>query len=64
MFCDKDMFQNDSYKNLLQDTTRKLSVKERDDKMIKKLVVVFTKDLYESVKINRPLFQRISKDVI
>ena len=64
MFCDKNMFQNDSYKNLLQDTTRKLSVKERDDKMIKKLVVVFTKDLYESVKINRPLFQRISKDVI
>ena len=32
--------------------------------MIRNLVVVFTKDLYESVKTNRSLFQRISKDVI
>ena len=58
------MFQTDSHKNLLQTITRKLNVKEGKEKMIKHLVVVFAKDLYESVKINRSLFQRISKDVI
>ena len=63
MFCEKDMFENDGYKNLLQAITRKLSVKECEEKTIKNLVVVFTKDLYESVRINRSLFERISKEV-
>ena len=63
MFCDKGMFQTDSYENLLEAITRKLRVQEREEKTIKNLVVVFTKDLYESVKINRSLFQRISKEV-
>ena len=63
MFCEKDMFENDGYKNLLQAITRKLSVKECEEKTIKNLAVVFTKDLYESVRINRSLFERISKEV-
>ena len=64
MFCAKDMFKTDSYKNLLQATTRKLSVKEGEEKKIQNLVVVFRKDVHESVKINRSLFQGISKAVI
>ena len=48
----------------MQAITRKLNLKEREEKTIKNLVVVFTKDLYESVKTNRSLFKRISKDVI
>ena len=58
------MFQTDSHKNLLQTITRKLNAKEGKEKMIKHLVVVFAKDSYESVKINRSLFQGISRDVI
>ena len=64
IFCDKKMFQTDNHKNLLRTITRKLNAKEGKEKMIKHLVIVFAKDLYESVKINRSLFQRISKDVI
>ena len=64
MFCDKDMFQIDSFKNLLQTISRKLIVQKREEKMIKELVVVFTKNLYKNVKINRSLFQSISKEVI
>ena len=64
IFCDKKMFQTDNHKNLLRTITRKLNAKEGKEKMIKHLVVVFAKDSYESVKINRSLFQRISRDVI
>ena len=64
IFCEKDLFKTDSYQNLLQAITRKINLKEREEKTIKNLVVVFTKDLYESVKTNRSLFKRISKDVI
>ena len=63
MFCDQDMFQTDSYKNLLQAISTKLSVK-KPEKVLKNLVVVFTKNLYKSVKINRSLFESISKEVI
>ena len=64
MFCAKDMFKTDSYKNLLQATTRKLSAQEGEEKKIQNLVVVFRKDVRESVKINRSLFLGISKTVI
>ena len=64
MFCDKDMFKTESYKNLLQDTTRKLSIKRSNEKGIQKLVVIFRKDMYDNVKMNRSLFQGISKTVI
>ena len=64
MFCDKDMFKSDSYKSLLQATTKKLSVKEGEKKRIQKLVVVFRKDVYDSVRMNRAFFQAISKTVV
>ena len=64
MFCAKDMFKTDSYKTLLQATNRKLSVKEGEQKKIQNLVVVFRKDVHESVKTNRSLFEGISKAVI
>ena len=64
MFCEKDMFKTDGCKNLLRATARKLSVREGEEKKIQDLVVVFRKDVRESVKINRSLFQGISKAVI
>ena len=64
MFCDKDTFKSDSYKNLLQATTKKLSAKEGEKKRIQTLVVVFRKYVYDIVRMNRALFQGISKTVI
>ena len=63
MFCDKDMFKTDSCKDLLQDITQKLSLKEGEMKKINKLVVIFTNDVYDSVKLNRTLFEKISRTV-
>ena len=64
MFCEKDMFKTDSYKNLLRAISRKSSVRESENKKIQNLVVVFRKEVRESVKINRSLFEGISKPVI
>ena len=64
IFCAKDMFKTGSYKTLLRAITRKLSEKEGKQKKIQNLVVVFRKGVHESVKINRSLFQGISKPVI
>ena len=64
IFCEKDMFKTDRYKNLLRAATRKLSVKKGEEKKIQNLVVVFRKDVRESVKINRLLFQGISEAVV
>ena len=64
MFCDGDMFQDDRYKNVLQETAEKLKLKDEGEKKIGKLVVVFTKDAQRNVKENRALFQNISKTVV
>ena len=64
MFCDGDMFKDDRYKNVLQETAEKLKLKDEGEKKIGKLVVAFTKDAYCNVKKNRALFQNISKTVV
>ena len=64
MFCDGDMFKDDRYKNVLQETAEKLKLKDEGEKKIGKLVVVFTKDAQPNVKENRALFQNISKTVV
>ena len=64
MFCDRDMFKDDCYKNLLQETTEKLKLKDGREKKISKLVVVFTKDAKSKIKENRALFKNISETVL
>ena len=64
MFCDADMFKDGRYKNALQETAEKLKLKDKGEKKIDKLVVVFTKDAKHSIKENCALFKDISKTVV
>ena len=64
MFCDADMFKDGRYKITLQETAQKLKLKDKGEKKIDKLVVVFTKDAKHSIKENRALFEDISKTVV
>lgn len=50
MFYDRDMFKDDCYKKLLQNTAEKLKLKNEREKKISKLVVVFTKDAQRTIK--------------
>ena len=61
MFCDGDMFKDDRYKNILEEIAEKLKLKEKGEKKISKLVVVFTKHSQRNVKENRALFQGFLK---
>ena len=64
MFCGKDMFQNGVYKNLVQETNKKLNLNGDGVKKIKKLVVIFPKDAYHVVSENRAQFYDISETVV
>ena len=64
MFCDADMFKDGRYKNALQETAEKLKLKDKGEKKIDKLVVVFTKDAKHSIKENCALFKDISKTAV
>ena len=61
MFCDRDMFKDDLYKDMLQGTAEKLKLKDDGEKKISKLVVISTKDAQRQVDQNRALFQDICK---
>ena len=64
MFCDKNMFEDKRYKNLLRETAKNLKLKDEGEKKISKLVVVFTRDTQHKVKENQALFEDISKTVV
>ena len=64
MFCGKDMFENGVYKNLVQETNKKLHLNGDRAKKIKKLVVIFPKDAHCVVSENRSQFHDISETVV
>ena len=60
----KDTFQNGVYKNLVQETNKKLNLNGEGVKKIKKLVVIFPKDAYHVVSENRAQFYDISETAV
>ena len=64
LFCDGDMFKDDRYKNMLQETAGKLKLKDGAEKKIKKLVIILTKDAQRNLKENRILFEKIAQTVV
>ena len=64
MFCDKNMFEDESYKNLLRETAENLKLKDEGEEKISKLVVVFTSAAQHKVKENRAILEDISKTVL
>ena len=64
IFCDGDMFNDDRYKNMLQNTAEKLKLKDGGEKKIKRMVVILTKDAQKILKENRALFENISETVV
>ena len=63
MFCDIDMFKDDLYKNMLQETAEKLKLRDDGEKKISKLVVISTKNAKPQVDQNQALFQDICKNL-
>ena len=63
MFCDRDMFKDDLYKNMLRETANKLKMRNYGEKTISKLLVIGTKDAQPHVNENRAFFQDISKSL-
>ena len=64
MFCDVDMFKDTRYENLLKDAAKILKAKEKEQRKINKLFVVFNKDAQSKVKENRAIFEDISNGVV
>ena len=64
IFCNGDMFENDCYKKMIQETAGKLKLKDGGEKKIDKLIVIYPKDVQRNVKENRVLFENISKTVV
>ena len=64
MFCGKDMFKNGAYKNLVQETNKKLNLNGDKVKKIKMFVAIFPKDANGVVNENYEEFYDISEDVI
>ena len=64
MFCGKDMFKNRAYKNLVQETNKKLNLNGDKVKKIKRFVAIFPKDDKDDVNENYEEFYDISEDVI
>ena len=64
MFCDKDMFGDARYENLLKDTAKTLKTKEEGEKKINKLFVIYNEDAKSKVKENCAFFQDISNNIV
>ena len=63
MFCGKDMFESGAFKNLVQQTNKKVNLHGDRVKKIKKLVVIFPKDAHHVVSESRAQFDDISESV-